>query len=42
MKMDSARLKILTLRVHVTVFVMTMTVIQMKHGCMGLVLYDGL
>ena len=39
MKMDSARLKILTLRVHVTVFVMTMTVIQMKHGCMGLVLF---
>ena len=36
MKMVSARLKILTLKVSITVFVMTMALIQMKHGRMGI------
>ena len=36
MKMVSARLKMLTLRMIIAVFVMTMTLIQMKHGCMGI------
>ena len=32
--MASARLKMLTLRVHITVSAMTMALMQMKHGCM--------
>ena len=36
MKMASARLKMLTLRLHITVSVMTMALMQMKHGCMGI------
>ena len=36
MKMVPARLKILTLRMCITVFVMTMGLMQMKHGCMGI------
>ena len=36
MKMVSARLKMLTLKVHITVSVMTMALMQMKHGCMGI------
>ena len=35
MKMVSARLKMLTLKVHITVVVMTMKLMRMKHGCMG-------
>ena len=34
MKVASARLKMLTLRVHITVYVMTMALMQMKRGCM--------
>ena len=34
MKMVSARLKMLTLRVHITVFLITMVLMQMKYGCM--------
>ena len=34
MQMVSARLKMLELRVHI-LFVMTMELIRMKHGCMG-------
>ena len=30
------RLKIPTLRVHITVSVITMALMQMKHGCMGI------
>ena len=33
-KVVLARLKILTLKVPTTVFVMTMALMQMKHGCM--------
>ena len=36
MKMVSARLKMLTLKVHIAVSVMTMVLMQMKHGCMGI------
>ena len=36
MKMVSARLEILTLRVIITVFVMTMALMKMKHGYMGI------
>ena len=36
MKMDSAKLKILTLRVRITVFEMTITLMKLKHGCMGI------
>ena len=38
--MVSARLKMLILKVHITVSVMTMASMQMKHGCMeiGLIL----
>ena len=36
MKMVLARLKMLTLRVHITVSVMIMALMQMKHGCMGI------
>ena len=36
MKMVSARLKILTLNVHITVSVMTMALVRMKHRCMGI------
>ena len=39
-KMVLARLKFLTLRVRITVFVMTMALMRTKHGCMGLVLCD--
>ena len=35
MKMVLARQKILTLKVTITVFVMIITLMQMKHGCMG-------
>ena len=31
-----ARLKYLTLKVHITVFVMTMVLMQMKHGLTGI------
>ena len=34
MKMVSVRLKMPTLRVHITVSVMTIALMQMKHGCM--------
>ena len=34
MKMVSASLKMLILGVHITVFVMTMVLMQMKYGCM--------
>ena len=34
MKVASARLKMLTLRVHITVYVMTKALMQMKRGCM--------
>ena len=34
MKMVSARLKMLTLRVHIAVSVMIVALMQMKHGCM--------
>ena len=36
MKMVLVRLKMLTLRVIITVFVMTMVLMQMKHECMGI------
>ena len=35
-KMVSARLKLLTLEVHIAVSVMTMALLRMKHGCMGI------
>ena len=35
MNMVSARLKILTLKVHITVSVMTMVLTRMKNGCIG-------
>ena len=34
LKMISVRLKMLILKVHVTAPVMTMVLMQMKHGCM--------
>ena len=36
MKMALAILKILTLKVHITVFVTIMVLIQMKYGSMGI------
>ena len=36
MKMVSARLKMLTLKAYITVSVMTMALMRMKHGCMGI------
>ena len=39
MKMVLARLKMLTLRVIITVFVMTMVLMRMKRGCMGVGFY---
>ena len=36
MKMVLARLKILTLKVRITVFVMPMALMRMKYGCMGI------
>ena len=36
MKMVSARLKMLILKVYITVDVMTMALMQMKHGFMGI------
>ena len=42
MKIVLARLTVLTLKGRITVSVMTMALIRMKHGCMGLVLYDRL
>ena len=36
MKMALASLKILTLKVHITVFVTIMVLIQMKYGSMGI------
>ena len=34
MKMVSARLKMVILKVHITAYVMTMALMRMKHGCM--------
>ena len=34
-KDDFSKVKILTLRVIITVFVMNMVLIRMRHGCMG-------
>ena len=36
MKMVSARLKMPTLKVQITTSVMTMALMRMKHGCMGI------
>ena len=36
MKMVSAKLKMLILKVHITVSVMTMALMWIKHGCMGI------
>ena len=36
MKMVSARLKILILKEHLSIFVMTMALMRMKHTCMGI------
>ena len=36
MKMVSARLKMVILNVDITVYVMTMALMQMKHKCMGI------
>ena len=33
---DFSRVKTLTLKVYTTVFVMTMALLEMKHGCMGI------
>ena len=34
MKMVSTKLKMVTLKVHITVYVMTVALMRMKHGCM--------
>ena len=36
MKMVSARLRMSTLKVHITVSVMVMVSMRMNHGCMGI------
>ena len=36
MKMVSASLKMSTLEVHITAYVMTMALMRMEHGCMGI------